>query len=390
MKRIPKVPTSGMSAKAVVRRLSAAARLPRAKRVLSFVLAALAVLFPVALLIGLLAGLEGGGSFALLSVCAALFCAALLSLLSVAFFSARYASLRTVLGRNSLFEEYIRGRLFAALAAYKHRLLERVEGEALLRDAREYAARFVLSVEECEALASSEDLEEAGLGILVPYHNLLAYLAGAEDGACRRYLSMRARMRAEIARRCRYILPRHAAVHYPLLARNMHLVERTVADNFSAFLEADIVLALRPLLAEAVFYRDPEQAGRRLMIPKRSRYRAFLSLIDGINSFPVHGIAVDAGGRHLEEYRALLDEYDAYAAGYTLYGSDTVDSKRCREWCDEAVKDANTCYSCGLDYNGRHRAVCPRCGHYICPDCGACYCERVISHDMTRATFHHQ
>jgi hypothetical protein len=282
----------------------------------------------------------------------------------------------------------MRGRLFGALSAYKPRLLEGAQGEAILSDAEQYAARFLLTHEECEALSKAENFEEASLAILIPYHNLLAYLAGADEDGRRRYLAMRAEMRTEIANRCRCVLPRHTPVHYPLIARNMQLVARTVADRFSYFSAEDMTLALRPLFAEAAFYPDPKQAGARRMIPKRSRYRAISSLAARINTFPVHGIAVDAGGSHLEEYRALLDEYDSYAARYTLYGTEAVDSKHCREWCDKAVKDANTCFGCGVDYNGRHRAVCPRCGHYVCPDCGACYCERVISHDMTHAPVH--
>ncbi len=388
MKHMRKNRSMGITGKAVVRRLRAARRLPRAKRALSVSLAGIAASAPAILLIGLIAGLRGAGFLVLLSICAALFGAVLLSLLSVALLSAIRADLRTANGRYTLFVRYMRARHLDTLSVYRPHFLEREEGEALLSDVERYAKDFVLAPDAFDALASSEgDIDDVALRILAPYIGLLEYLSRASDGECRQYLAARQAARRAIKRWCRCVFPRYASPHYPLLAQNASFVLQTLAERHLAYTQEDGAELLRTLLEEALFYRDPERGGERRLIPRRSRYRAFSRLTRRIAAFPVQELSAGMGGERISEYAALLDEYDAYAARYTLYGCEPLDSAQGRRHCEDAVKDASTCFKCGLDYNGRHRAVCRRCGHYICPDCGSCYCEKLITHDMAHAAF---
>ena len=386
MKRTQQNRSMGISGRAAVRRIRAARRLPKAKRALSVTLAVLAVLVPAILLVSLLLKVGAAGFSVLFWVCAAFFGAALLSLLSVALASALLAPLRTDSGKEGLLTDYMRAYLAEALASDRERLLAREGGDALLTDLLRYAEHFRLTHSEYEALASAPDIDAASERIAAPYLALLSYLSEATDAERLRYLAVREEARAVIKAWCHRVFPRRAAVHYPLLTRNMELVARTVADAHHAFACGEVERLLRPFLLDAILYHEYEREGARLLLPTRARHKAFRLLVERLCHFPAHGLAVGEGGRRLEEYRALLDEYDAYAARYTLSGCTTVDSEGCRRRYREAIEDADRCYSCGLDYGDRHRAVCRRCGHYICPDCGACYCGKVISHDMSRAT----
>ncbi len=382
MRSIRKEYPKGMKGKSVLCRLRAAERLPLAKKGLSFVLAALVVASPILALLFLLLGWVGAEFYVLLLTCAAPFCAALLSLLSLAFLSARYAGLRTPKGRYSLMTAYIRGRLYDALSLYRPLLLVHRHGEALYLDARQYADRFVLKPQEYEALLSAEDIDVFGERICAPYSELLEYFALSDADEALRYLTMRAEMREAIRAWCQRVFSRYAPAYYPLISRNMHLFAQTVAEDRRVFMNKGASF-YRHLLDKSLFYEDPERGGKRLPIPRRYRSLAFSALSDRLRGVFAQDVAPKAPREDLEEYKQLFDAYDLYASTYTLYGCDTVNIDYCRRQYERALADTTACFRCGFAYHdGRHRTLCQRCGHDVCPSCGACYCERVILHTI--------
>jgi ribosome-binding protein aMBF1 (putative translation factor) len=356
------------------------------------------------------------GTVILVATVAMLGVDALAALVLSILFSVR-AGTRELPTRIELATEYVRGLMADTYRHYRPALKASRYAPDIVWDVRGYAATFTLTVSDLRLLAvcdetkksgkKKEDKKErkknkeagqeirrkphgyraqreaflaAGEQIRMRYDNFLRYIVNAEDYECERYLAMRKNMRVVIEKWYHRHIGSYASVHRRLIERNISLVMQRVTDEREEFERTGGTATYLQLLSETAFYHNPEKDGVRELIPNKNKYKTFCTVVRRLEKFNTRGMAMPGRRSLLDDYKMLIDAYEDYVKQYTLVGCRTLEIERYRKRHDEVLKDVTRCFHCHTPFHKRYRQVCPRCEHFLCPVCGACYCNKFIYH----------
>lgn len=368
------------------RRLRAAIGLGRARGMTLLIELVLFLLLGVAFF---LSYRSAGRAEELLSVILAL-AGALLAVLgltlvvfSVLFFT--FGRAKTPEERTALATAYVRGLLVDTLPLYRDRLLSKKRGKELFEDVKSLASRFVITPEERELLLIPGRTREVGERIRMGFELFLRELCDQLSEENDRYLKMRQNMLSVMARWRRLHYPRYAKPQRLLIEENMMLIHRKITEGRGEFLRTYGLSAYFELLGDVTLYRDPSRGGKGKPLPRKEQYEAFCELTKKLRRFDTHELSMALRGEKIDEYKMLIDAYDDFEKRYATAGCPTLDIKRHRERCLGAAQDTKRCWSCKKPYHPRHREVCERCGHYVCPRCGKCHCDKHITHKVATA-----
>lgn len=251
-------------------------------------------------------------------------------------------------------------------------LKERVNAESgeerkrRIRVFHELKAQFIASAEE----------------VRMRYDNFLHYIENAEDYECERYLAMRKNMRVVIDKWYHRHIGNYASVHRPLIEQNISRVMQMVTDRREEFERTGGTASYLELLAGTAFYLNPEEDFKKELIPHKKKYKTFCMVVKKLDNFKMRGMAMPRNRHRLDDYKMLIVAYEDYVAQYTLFGTRALmkDIETHKKNHKEALRDATRCYDCRTPYHKRFRQICPRCEHYLCTVCGACYCNKFIRH----------
>ena len=318
--------------------------------------------------------------------------------------------------RIELATDYVRGLMAATYRHYRPALRASRYAPDIVWDARSYAASFTLTVSDLRLLAVADETRKsekkedkkgrkkteadkkeirrkplgyraqraaflaAGEEIRMRYDNFLRYIVNAEDYECERYLAMRKNMRVVIEKWYHRHIGNYASVHRELIEQNISLVMQRVTDEREKFERTGGTATYLQLLSETAYYHNPEKDGERELIPSKKKYKTFCTVVRRLEKFNTRGMAMPGKRSLLDDYKMLIDAYEDYVKQYTLVGCRTLEIERFRKRYDEVLKDVTRCFYCRTPFHKRYRQVCPRCEHFLCPVCGACYCNKFIYH----------
>ncbi len=372
------------SADAASRRVGQALRAHRAyRRTARLLIFVLSVFFVAALALLVIAACHGAlAHYRIHFLC--LFCLWLLGSAVAAFFLL-FRRFRLGGGQESDFRQavvttYVRGLLRTEYLRRREALLTLENGKALADLACELAEGYELSNEEMRVLMPDGGIALAGDLIGKRYAALLAYICSSPDGAARLLPLYRAYSR-EIDRWCRLHIGGYDPSHRPLIERGACRLRCHALFEYADFIAAEGGGAYLDLIPTLALYADPEHGeDTPRHIPKKEqydRYREILRVILATDGSEGH---LAMHGEGLANLTSAIEAYEAYAATYTLAGEPRLDLARYKALCDEAMQDKSVCFRCGRPRPTRYRRVCSRCGHFVCPQCGACFCKKRISH----------
>ena len=297
--------------------------------------------------------------------------------------------------RVELVTDYVKALLADTYRHYRPALRASKYAPDILYDVRGYATSFALSQEDMVMILVEDDpkksknvsyferkaaLLSVGEKIRMRYDEFLRYIVNAEDYECERYLAMRKNMRVVIEKWYNRHIGNYASVHRELIEQNISLVMQRVTDERAEFERTGGTAAYLQLLSETTFYHNPEKRGERELIPTKKKFKTFCSVVRRLERFKTRGMAMPGKRSLLEDYKMLIDAYDDYARHYTLRGGPTLEIDRYRKRYEDVLKDVTRCFHCRTPFHKRYRQICPRCEHFLCPVCGACYCNKFIYH----------
>ncbi|MBQ2719758.1 MAG: hypothetical protein IJF73_06805 [Clostridia bacterium] len=275
--------------------------------------------------------------------------------------------------------------LLTATAAAKEPVFRSTsnDGEELYRIAHEYAANFIPTAAEREALLSAEVLPLAAAPVLGRFTSLLNDLL---TGDARGILAFRARIDEAVAAVRQKHIGRYADPQKMLLDENLWLVRQQLFDKRVFFQKITSKRTFLSLFDGVTAYVDRTataengRPGGALYLPTREEYERHCTTVRSLRHYDTREMRFALRRDKLKEYKALIDEYRAFCSTRASVGCPTVDIEKCQATYDGILKDNERCWHCKRKFHVRYKEVCPRCHHYICPRCGKCYCDKHIMH----------
>ncbi len=370
------------------RLLVAGAVLRRARRITAavffFLFAAYIAVFVVTVSRVSAGAVEHGTWQVILALGICLLAAALVAILTFFLLGRLYGGNRDPRRRTELATLYVRGLLIDTFSRYREPLSELNCGKAVLKDAKTYATEYALELEECAALLRPATMREEGERIRFRYETYLRAILETDEQVRVRHFRNRDKMYA--------LADRWRRLHFPSYGKEQQkLLDHNIAHILQAAIKADpqdlgtsSAMAHLETFEGVTMYRDPSNPASVKTIPKKGKSDLFADIVKKIKAFDTDAMSIPLGGARLDDYKELLDAYEAFEAEYTTVGCDTVNLAKCRTRYRDAVDDVIRCWRCKKPFHPRHKQICKICGQYICSSCGKCYCDKHITHRIAR------
>ncbi|MBR7096082.1 MAG: hypothetical protein IKC73_07690 [Clostridia bacterium] len=284
---------------------------------------------------------------------------------------------------DDLATAYFRSLLTSLAAAAEPDFRARIDGEALFRIAYEYAAGYIPSAKEREAVLGATVVRVAAEPVRARY---IALLRDLFTGDATRYGVLYAHIDEATAIVRQKHVDRYAAPQRALLEENLWLVRQQVLDRRTFFLRVNSKRAFLSLFDSVTAYVDRTataangRAEGALLLPTREEYERHCTTVRALRHYDTREMRFSLRKETLDKYKALIAEYRAFCSTRASVGCPTVDIEKCQAVYDGILKDNERCWHCKRKFHGRYKEVCPRCHHYVCPRCGKCYCDKHIMH----------
>lgn len=282
--------------------------------------------------------------------------------------------------RLAVLTTYVRGLLQKAYLVREAELLALPEGKSLAAMVRELAEGYELSNSEILVLMPEGGLARTEELIVSRYRELMDFMLGSPADAIRLH-SLYREYEKQVDRWCRLQSPAYDPCHRPLIERRaLRLLSHALFEHRD-FLASEGTTTYQDLIPTLVLYADPERGeDEPRRIPKKEQYARYREILATLRAVDSHEGHLSMHGEGLAHLGSAIEAYDTYAATYTLAGEPSINIARYRAIYSEAQGDRESCFRCGNPRPSRYRRVCRRCGHYVCPRCGACFCKKRISH----------
>lgn len=301
---------------------------------------------------------------------------------------------------EELATQYVRILLTKTLALYRKEILAIPKyGNEFYRYAYEYAARYILTPEEKDALLERGKLSYEGEELRRGYERFLREIVLSDDRDVLRYIEMCQKLERLIEKWCQRHLPRYNEIHFSLIEENISLLRQYVTEQRQEFLDTNGLKAYMHLLEKLTVYRHPDEEGRTLLIPTKERHEAFCKVVEKLDKRDYKpNPRIEDGSPNfshihdlLLEYGYCIKAYEEYVKQFVVAGNGRLDdADRRREWyeklslqyestCEkyEMIFAADqVCWFCG--YPKQMRVRCTICNYYICEKCGRCQCDHMI------------
>lgn len=135
-------------------------------------------------------------------------------------------------------------------------------------------------------------------------------------------------------------------------------------------------------------FAAPGASAEGLLLPTRTTVHRYIDLVKELDTLTSleNFLRLDRDAQ--ENCRRLLGEYRSLRSSYFFADLPAFRAEETERRLEEADRDAVACWHCHRPYNPRHKTVCSRCGHPICPRCGSCYCKKYIVRSAGGAGMH--